>query len=272
MKKNQTPLLISVILLLLFSLGQSPAALTWHNEPTSQFCMSAIDPGRVDSSSALADEAGRTTICYFYEPFPLAPGSHVFQLGGSFSLLPYPDMEQELPIPALDVQYKRGLFSHLALDGTLSTNIFSTLLHAGPQLQTKINRFSCGVADHIGGVYSFIKREKVFDRVDAYAIFDMMILRFGYRFDDFSVSVSFVATYVFKSRSYVNGLKAPGGPERSVNDYWCTFAVEQPFMKSLHVSVGMSVGYTRTPYQTWMLYSTVDEWLFAPEFFFAIQL
>ena len=67
-------------------------------------------------------------------------------------------------------------------------------------------------------------------------------------------------------------MEAPGGPEHSINDYWCTWAIEQPFLRSVHLSIGMSLGYTRTPYQTWMLYNTVDEWLFAPEFFFAVQL
>ncbi len=272
MTKKHTLLLISALLLLHFSLLERAAAVFQHAEQPGQSSLPAVDSNRTDSSTAQMDAPGRTTACYFYEPYPLETGSHVFQLGGSFSLLPYPDMEQELPIPALDIQYKYVVLKNLALDGTLSTNIYSTLLHGGPQLQTGLGRFSCGLADHLGGVYGFIKREQVFDRVDAYAFFDMLILRFGYRFDDFSFSLSFVTTYVFRSRSYVNGVEAPGGPEGSINDYWCTWAIEQPFLRSLHLSIGMSLGYTRTPYQTWMLYNTVDEWLFAPEFFFAIQL
>ncbi len=223
-----------------------------------------------DSSSLQTTEPA--PVHYFYEPFPLEPGSDVFQIGASFSLRPYPDMEQELPIPALDVQYKRGISANAAIVGNLSTNIYSNLLHAGIQLHVGHGRLSCGLADHIGGVYSFIKREQVFDKVYAYAVFDMLILRLGYRFDDFAFSLSLVATYVIKSGSQVNDMKIPGGPEGSVNDYWCTWAIEQPFLKNLRLSVGMSLGYTRTPYQTWMLYNTTDEWLFAPEFFFAVQL
>jgi hypothetical protein len=70
----------------------------------------------------------------------------------------------------------------------------------------------------------------------------------------------------------VHGLEASAGPQHSINDFYCTLVVEQPFLRSLHLSVGLSVGYSRTPYQTWMLYDTIDEWLFAPEFFFAVQL
>jgi len=270
MKRRQRAFLGPTLFLVVVSFGHQAAAQPAPGDCPPQTNTTAIHTSQADTSSTRSAHA-LAPVIYFYEPYPLEPGSSVFQLGASFSLLPYPDMEQELPIPALDVQYKRGLLPNLAFDGTLSTNIYSNLLHAGLQLHTRIDRFSCGLADHIGGVYGFIKRENVFDRVDAYAIFDMMILRFGYRFEDFSFSLSFVATYVFKSQSHVNGMEAPGGPEGSINDYWVTWAIEQPFLRSLHLSIGMSLGYTRTPYQTWMLYNTTDEWLFAPEFFFSIQ-
>jgi hypothetical protein len=212
------------------------------------------------------------TVHYFYEPFPMEPGSSVFQIGASFSLLPVPDAEQELPIPALDIQYKRAIIDHLAVIGSLSTCIYSNLIHAGIQWNTGLDRFSVGLAGHIGLAYGFITKENVFDHVQGYGLFDMLILRLGYRFDDFSFSCAFVATYVMKSKSYVNGLEASVGPQRTVNDYYCTLAVEQPFLRNLRLSIGFSLGYARTPYQTWMFYNTIDEWLFTPEFFFAVQL
>ena len=231
-----------------------------------------VDGTPVDSTSLQTEASIGPGVCYFYEPFPMEPGSSVLQLGASFSLMPYPVAEQEVPIPAIDLQYKRGIFDNVAVAGVFSTNIYSNLLHGGIQWNTKLDRFSCGLADHIGFVYGFISQDNVFDDVEAYALFDMVIVRLGYRFDDFSFSCSCVATYVMNSRSYVNGLRASGGPEHSINDYYCTLVVEQPFLRNLRVSLGLSLGYARTPYQTWMLYNTIDEWLFVPEFFFAVQL
>jgi len=225
-----------------------------------------------DSTSSIPGESPAPAATYFYEPFPMEVGSSVFQLGASFSLLAYPDAEQELPIPGLDIQYKRGIFEKLALVGSFSTSYFSNLLHGGLQWNTKIERFSCGLATHLGGAYGFMTRENLFDDVEGYAVFAMLILRLGYRFDEFSVSCSFVSSYIINSRSYVNGMEASVGPQNTVNDYFCTLVVEQPFIRNLRVSIGLSLGYARTPYHTWMLYDTIDEWLFVPEFFFAVQL
>jgi hypothetical protein len=250
----------------------SGTARTVRNADASvQECPNGGD-GSIDSTSVSAPPPAEPPARYFYEPFPLEPGSSILQIGGSFSLLPYPDAEQEVPIPALDVQYKLGVFKNFAAVGVLSTCYFSNLVHAGIQWNTDIHRFSCGVANHVGFVYGFITRENLFDDVEGFGLFDMMIVRLGFRFDDFACSCSFVTTYIMDSKSYVNGLRAPGGPERSLNDYYCTLVVEQPFLSNLRLSIGLSLGYARTPYQTWMLYSTVDEWLFSPEFFFAVQL
>lgn len=231
-----------------------------------------ILPTDPDTLSRPGSAAASMPANYFYEPYPMPTGSSVFQIGGSFSLLPYPDAEQEVPIPALDIQYKRGIMENISAAGVISTCYFSNLVHAGLQWNINVHRFSVGVANHVGFVYGFITRENLFDDVEAYALFDMIILRFGFRFDEFSFSCSLVTTYVMDSKSFVNGLRAPGGPERALNDYYATFTLEQPFLRDLRLSVGLSVGYARTPYQTWMLYSTVDEWLFTPEFFFAVQL
>lgn len=231
----------------------------------------------VVSGASLAQQSGNeadvsSDPSYFYEPFPMQKGFSIFQLGVSFTMLPEPIAEQEIPIPAIDVQYKRGIFDGISLVGTLSTSIYSNILHGGVQWNTNLERFSFGIATHVGGAFGFIKQDNLFDDVHGYALYVMPILRFGFRLEGCAFSSSFVATYIFASESYVNGMRAPVGPTNTVNDLFCTLAVEQPFFKDLQVSLGLSLGYARTPYQSWMLYNTLDEWLFVPEFFFTVQI
>jgi hypothetical protein len=202
----------------------------------------------------------------------MSVGSSFWQVGASVSLVPYAEAEQEIPMPGLDVQYKRGIWNNVSFVGSFSTSYFSNLFHAGLQWNGNLGRFSLGFANHVGFAYGFMKRENLFDNVKAYGLFYMPVLRLGYRQDEFSVSTSFVISYIFKSNSYVNDVQASVGPQNSINDYYCTFVVEQPFLRNLQLSIGLSIGYARTPYQSWMLYNTVDEWLFVPEFFFAVQL
>jgi hypothetical protein len=227
---------------------------------------------RIDATPQSTSDSGDSEIYYFYEPYPMEPGASFWQIGASISLVPLAEAEQEYPMPGLDVQYKRGLFKNVSYVGSYSTSWYSHLLHTGLQWNTKFDRFSFGIANHFGIAFGFMNNVDVFEKVVAYGLFYMPMLRFGYRFDDFSLSCSLVMTYVFKADSRVNKSTAYVGPQRTANDFYFTWAVEQPFLRHLHLSVGMSLGYARTPYQSWMQYNTTDEWLFVPEFFFAVQL
>jgi hypothetical protein len=212
-----------------------------------------------------------TQTFYFYEPYPQIVGTSILQLGGSFTLLPTSVAENEFPTPAVDLQYKRGIFKNISAIGSFSTNYFTNLLHIGIQWNLNEDKFSFGFANHFGGFVGFISMEGMYDSNSAYAIFYLPILRFGYRLNDFSISMSFAASYIFKSTSRVSGLKARG-PGKTWNDIFCTIAVEQPFLKSTYLSIGLSLTYSRSPYQSWLLFNTIDEYLFVPEFFFGFQL
>ncbi|MDP2036572.1 MAG: hypothetical protein Q8L04_04260 [Ignavibacteria bacterium] len=209
---------------------------------------------------------------YFYEPYPMKKGSSIFQIGGSFSLLPIPLWEQEFTIPALDIQYKYGLTQNLCLVASLSTILhYSNLLHSGIQWNVSTERLSFGVANHIGIASGYLSDE-LFDYAWALGAFTMPIIRIGYKFNHFSLTLSFVTTYAFKTYSETHSIEGKVGSDGEFNDFYCTVTMEQPFLKKQHVAIGFSLAYARTHYQSWMLYNTVNEWLFVPEFFFSVQL
>jgi len=208
---------------------------------------------------------------YFYEPFPQQTGISVYQIGGSFSLLPIPVIENEYPIPAIDFQIKYGMIKNISLVSSFTTNYFSNLLHFGLQWNLNKSRFSFGLANHLGGFYGFISSEGQFKENSANALFYMPILRFGLRTNEFSVSISFTAAYILRSTTKVSDLKA-AGPTNTWNDFFCTLALEQLMFKRTIISIGFSLSFSRTPYQSWLLFNTIDQYQFVPEFFFAFQL
>ena len=219
-------------------------------------------------ASMAEDSSGVGT---FYDPYPLDPGATVVQIGASLTILPPPLYEDEYPIPAIDLQLRHGLSRNWSLVGSFSTNVFSNLLHGGPQWNTNIDRFSVALATHIGGFAGFITAAGQFDQNRAYAVFALPIVRAGYRIDEFSLSASSAVSYIFASASDVSGLDA-SGPTGTFNDFYVTIAAEQPLLKRTRIALGISLNYSRTPYQTWMFYNTIDEYLFLPEFFFAVKL
>ena len=100
---------------------------------------------------------------YFYEPYPQIKGATILQLGGSFTLLPITVVENEYPIPAIDLQFKYGVLKNFSLVSSFSTNYFSNLLHTGIQWNINKSNFSFGIANHIGGFAGFMTSEGQFE-------------------------------------------------------------------------------------------------------------
>lgn len=139
-----------------------------------------------------------STLYYFYEPYPILKGKYLIQIGGPFSILPIPLVEDEYPIPAIDVQFKYCLLQNISLSATLSTNIFATIFHTGLQWNINLRNFSLGVGNNLCWGFGFFSIKEQFDNVTAYVIYYMPYFRIGYRFTEFSISSSFVATYILK--------------------------------------------------------------------------
>lgn len=207
---------------------------------------------------------------YHYEPWPLDVGQSLWTFGLSLTTLPQPVVESEIPAPAIDIQMKSGIMRNVSLVTTFSTNIFSNVLQAGIQWNNKSDRFSYAGGANIGVFGGWLSVEGQFDRNWAYAVALMPVIRTGYRFDEFSLSTTFSGTLILSAQTHVGSLQAQGTTS-SVNDLFVTIAVEQPFLRSSIVSTGISIAYSRTPYQSWILFNTLDQYLLIPEVFVGFQ-
>lgn len=209
---------------------------------------------------------------YFYEPYPMGKNVNVTNLGISFSLLPAPIVEQEIPAPAIDLQFKHGFSDRISFYGSLSTNIFTNVLVGGLQYNTGGDELSFSVGDAFAGFGGFFNLGGEFDQNSAAAIANVPVIRFGHRFRDVALSLSIYATYVLYADTHVGSLEDKNTIRHKVNDIYATLAFEQPFFGKTSISTGISVTYSRTPYQIWMLYNVFDQYLVIPEFFFSFHL
>jgi hypothetical protein len=223
-------------------------------------------------SELLAQEDSTNAVQYYhYEPWPLTPGSSVFTLGLSLTMLPEPVIETEVPAPAVEVQFKLGLTRNSTLVTTISTNIFSNILQAGIQWNDTSNRFSYAIGNNLVGFFGWFTAEGQFHENWAWALGTIPLTRFGFRFEGFSLSATLAASLLFDARSHVGTIKAAGASS-PLNDIYLTLAIEQPFLRNGAVSVGFSITYSRSPYQSWILFNTIDQFLLLPEFFVGFQL
>jgi hypothetical protein len=213
-----------------------------------------------------------TDVHYFYEPVPLGENVNVTNLGLSFSLLPAPIVEQEIPAPAIDFQFKHGFSDRLSFYGSYSTNIFTNVLAAGLQYNIGDPELSFSFGDAFVGFAGFFNLGGEFDNNTAAALANIPVIRIGHRFGTVAMSLSMYASYVIYADTHVSSLEDKAAIRSKINDIYATLAFEQPFFGHTSISTGISVTYSRTPYQIWMLYNVFDQYLVIPEFFFSFHL
>jgi hypothetical protein len=206
-----------------------------------------------------------------YNPAPLECGESVLNIGGAFSLLPAPIVLQEIPAPTLDIQYKRGLSPEFSLFGNFSTNYFTNVLIAGIQYNTGLDDWSFAAGNAIAGFAGYMDLGGEFDKNTAAAVATIPMLRVGHTFEHASVSLMVAADYVLYSATKIGAFE-DRGLSSHFNDIFFTIAFEQPFYRNQRVSTGLSITYSRTPYQIWIMYNIFDQYLVIPEFFFSFQI
>ncbi len=223
-----------------------------------------------EGSSPIVDDSVWQSPRYHYEPWPLDVGTSLWTFGLSLTTLPQPVVESEVPAPAIDIQFKKGVFEHVSLVTTFSTNVLSNVLQAGMQWNDRTDRLSYAAGVNVGVFGGWLSVEGQFDRNWAYAVALLPVLRTGYRFDEFSLSTTFSGTVVLSAQTYIGSLHAQG-TSSPFNDLFITAAIEQPFLRSSFISMGISLAYSRTPYQSWILFNTLDQYLLIPEVFVGFQ-
>ena len=212
-----------------------------------------------------------TTYYYEYEPWPLPIHSSVLTAGVTVIILPSLLVEDEIPAPAFDLQYKYGIAEKATITASINTNIVANIAHVGAQWNDHTGNFSYAAGVSMVGFFGWLSIEGQFDNNWAYAVAASPLLRFGYRFNEFSVSGLFTVAYVLAAENRVSEFSIQG-PVGTINDYYMKLAVEQPFLESMRVSLGLGITYSRTPVQAWIVANTIDVWVVLPEFCIGVQL
>lgn len=212
-----------------------------------------------------------SVVHYLYEPLPLGAGENVWNLGMSLSLIPAPIVEQELVSPTVEFQIKHGFSPRFTAYGGISTNYFTNLVGFGLQYNNGDEDFSYSGGCAIIGFAGTIDIGGEFDRNTAGAVALIPTARFSHRFGDVALTLLVSGTYILYADTHIGSLEDRGVRAR-FNDIAAEFALEQPFFGRTYITLGIGFTYSRTPYQTWMLYNTFDQYLVVPATFFSFRL
>lgn len=215
--------------------------------------------------AARAQQDSTDLATYVHSPRPLGIFEANMSIGFALTVLPQPLVESEVPAPAVDLRFKVGLPLHLALIGRASSNVATNYAAGGMMWSVEAARLTLGGGLQLGYLYGSVTFLDGFD-TDVQAVLANPFATLGVRLDDFTVSGKLELDYVLTQRKRVESLEVEG-TKRTFNGAALTLAVEQPFWRNTHIALGVTLNYTRNPYQAWVAFNTFDDFLFYPELF-----
>lgn len=202
---------------------------------------------------------------YVHSPRPLGAFNANLSIGFALTMLPQPLVESEMPAPAIDVRLRLALPLNFAIVGRGSSNVATNYASGGLMWSTEMSRFTVGFGLQAGYLYGSLTFLDGFD-TDVQAVLATPFVVTGLRLDDLTLSAKFELDYVVTQSRRVETLEVEGA-RRSFNGVAMTIAVEQPFFRTTHIALGVTLNYSRNPYQAWLAFNTFDDYQFYPELF-----
>ncbi|MGF7218547.1 hypothetical protein GGR92_004724 [Spirosoma lacussanchae] len=233
----------------------------------------------LSGSVALAQRAVRP-----YEPpadyqpgiyFPQAPrpGEWRKSIGLIFTSTP-PEITEEirLLVPAIDVNLQHGLSKNWYLSARLQTQLVQSNLALGVRYATPVTeKLYAGLGIDGIGWFGALNIKDVFNS-QAGGLEAIPHATLGYRLTrDLQLTFRTEAIMDLYYRSTVGPL-AVEYDQRRLNGVAFTFALEQPFYKQQHVTLGLRAAYSNFNWQFWSLYDTFERDFFYPQLFFGFIL
>jgi hypothetical protein len=207
---------------------------------------------------------------FILAPLPVSPKDwHVS--AGLTLVTPPRDLTEEvaLRVPAFDLHALYGLPSNFFLDGRVISQVVQNHFSAGGRWAHPMGKFSFSLGYDVAWWFGFLEVEGFDSKASGWLNYPSVTL--GYDLGDVYLLVKTEAILNLFYRSYV-GDEEISTDINKFSGMAFTFAVEQPFYKNTHLTLGLRGTYTKFHWQTWALFSTFDRYLFYPEIIVGFML
>jgi len=202
---------------------------------------------------------------YFYFPGSYKTWSHKYCAGISLMRLPNEIIEEEISsLPMINCDFALGLPKKFLLKAQLSTNYISNRLSVAIQKSIFDKKFALAIGVNTSLWYGQLNQEVIHLRAFG-VVFNPYIVG-GIHFKDYYLSLKLDNQYGFM-RTFSD--KAMLGKSSMPNSaYSVQFAVEQPLWNNHWVALGVKLNYATFQYQSWLVYSALNQHLLYPEYSF----
>jgi hypothetical protein len=207
---------------------------------------------------------------YIYFPEKIPEYSLNSSIGITIARLPRPIVEEELDqSPMLDFHLRFGLPYNLSLFGRINTIGITNHISAGATWSYSINRLSFSLGNTTAYWFGWANFYD-FD-VRAYGIIDYPELSIGYDFEKILLTLRTESEYLISMKRYSGTIQTKSNQSRMMGLNIGLFS-EQLLRKKSWITLGFKLHYTRYFYQSWISFSTLDQWFWTPEIILSYNL
>jgi hypothetical protein len=194
---------------------------------------------------------------------PVEPGQINVSAGIAITMLPLPLVETEVPAPALDVRCRLGLSSEWSLVGRFVGNYAANVVSIAPMRTYELTALWAGYGAQVSYMFGRVDFLEGFN-TSASGVFVNPFVALGLRIDDIALTAKYEFEMTLYKQHRVESISSTTS-RNTFNGTMLSFYVEQPFWRMTSISLGVTLHYTRNPYQAWLAFNTFSDALFYPE-------
>jgi hypothetical protein len=219
--------------------------------------------------NCLAAEQDSLSQKYIYYPGAFQKWDYRFMVGLSASKLPTAVVEEEISVsPMLMMNFRLGMPADMSFNFQLNSNYISTHGILGYQWALLKGRTPISIGAKAAAWMGHLELEAI--RLKSWGMIISPYVSFGIDFDKFLLSAEFETQHSFM---YTYSEEVLLGTIRNPQSgYGLRFTLEQPLWNDNWVLLSLKLNYAKFYYQSWLSFTTIDEYFLYPELIFGFVL
>ncbi len=191
-------------------------------------------------------------------------------VGGSITMLPKPLTEYSVPAPMIDLRWRLAFPFGMHAFGRVGSNVATSVVQAGAYYARNIGALSLAVGYSVGFVYGNLTFIDGFNSVEERWM-NYPMLATSWSIDDITISARIEAELTTAQDRSIEQQRVSSSANL-VTGGSLLISLEQPFIGSTSILLGVALAQSSNPYQSWFLYNTFQDRLITTEFILGFYL